>query len=77
MEEIISKILKKEPNFEFIDREHQVLQVLLSPQQKIITRPSNVIYFSNNIRPYSQNPPSNYLTNFLTILGFFINFHKI
>ena len=70
MESIISKVLKKEPNFEFIGKEQQVLQVLLAPQQKIITRPSNVLYFSNNIKSTSQTSPPNNFTNFLSILGF-------
>jgi len=70
MEAIISKVLKKEPNFEFIGKEQQVLQILLAPQQKIITRSSNALYFSTNIKPSSQATTQNQFTNFLTLLGF-------
>lgn len=72
MEEIISKILKKEPNFEFIGKEHQVLQILLAPSQKIITRPSTVVYFSNNIKPSSNSTPSpNTVASFFSVVGLY------
>lgn len=75
MEEIISKILKKEPNFEFIGREQQVLQILLGPQHKIITRPSNILYFSSNIKPLAQKSQNkHFLTSFLTMIGFYFFF---
>lgn len=70
MEEIISKILKKEPNFEFIGKEQQVLQILLSPGHKIMTRPSTVVYFSNNIKP-SSLAIQNQGANFFSIIGLF------
>ena len=54
MEDIFGKILKKDPNFEFIGKEQQILQLILSPQGSIFTRASNILYMSSNLNQNSN-----------------------
>lgn len=54
MEDIFGKVFAKESNFEILGKEQQILQILLAPQQKIMTRASSILYMSSNIKTKSN-----------------------
>ncbi len=69
MEDIFGKLFAKESNFEILGKEQQILQILLAPQQKIITRESSILYMSSNLKTKSINDANS--------LGFLNKINKI
>lgn len=62
MEDIFAKLIRKEPNFEIIGKDQQILQVLLIPQQSIFTRGNSILYLSTNLSSDIKLPNSNIMT---------------